>query len=185
MTMPERSISERAAPLLLVSAAALTAGNFLMRPDRAVIWGLVAGLLAICAAALRNPPRRSAVAYASAALTFALAAPLAVRYGIRPDFGIRGLMAVAGLFLIVTGNALPKTLIPLSAMRGDPARVEAARRLAGWTWVLVGLAVVVAWLLAPESAARRITFVVLPCAIALVWVQCVRVRRVQPETADR
>ena len=60
-------------------------------------------------------------------------------------------MVILGAFIVATGNALPKTLTPLSVLRCDPApaRAQALHRFAGWAWVLTSPALSVAWLALP------------------------------------
>ncbi len=89
-------------------------------------------------------------------------------------------MAVLGGFLVVSGNSIPKTLRPLSAMRCETTREQALRRLTGWAFVLVGLTWVVAWLALSESLAAAITVVTTLAVGALMaghvtW--CLRQRR--------
>src|SRR5271154_1939697 len=62
-------------------------------------------------------------------------------------------MAIIGASLVFTGNMIPKKLMPLPAHESDAARVQALRRFAGWTWVLVGLAVSIVWLVLPIGMA--------------------------------
>jgi hypothetical protein len=101
----------------------------------------------------------------------------AVHYG---DFALRATMAIVGAFLAVTGNAIPKNLKPLAAMHCDPARVQAVQRLAGWIWVLAGLAVAIAWLTLPINLAEAMCFLLLPSAILVMVGQAVWLRRARP-----
>ena len=59
----------------------------------------------------------------------------------------RGVGALMGLMMIVTGNFLPKLIFPLA--RGT--RVGAAERLCGWILVLTGLTLVAAFALLPSE----------------------------------
>ena len=96
------------------------------------------------------------------------------------DISQRVTMAMIGGYLVFTGNALPKSLIPLASLRDDPAAEQKFRRLAGWTWSLTGLALVVAWLLLPPALAGTITLCVVPMGmllIALRWWTLPRTRR--------
>jgi small-conductance mechanosensitive channel len=54
-----------------------------------------------------------------------------------------------GLILMVTGNYLPKVVLPVSARRRNPARAMAAERAAGWIFVLAGLVTIAIWILLP------------------------------------
>ncbi len=59
----------------------------------------------------------------------------------------RGVGALLGLIMVVTGNILPKLIFPLSRA----ARVGAAERLCGWILVLTGLTLVAAFALLPDA----------------------------------
>ena len=59
----------------------------------------------------------------------------------------RGVGALLGLIMVVTGNILPKLIFPLSRA----ARVGAAERLCGWILVLTGLTLVAAFALLPDE----------------------------------
>ncbi len=102
-----------------------------------------------------------------------LAAPLAARlagalgWGVPADFSQRALMVLLGAFLALTGNSIPKRLVPLG-VRCGAARVQAFQRLAGWTWVLTGVALALAWMALPASLADPVTFVVVPAGILIV-----------------
>jgi hypothetical protein len=54
-----------------------------------------------------------------------------------------------GLIMMVSGNYLPKVVLPVSARRRNPARAMAAERAAGWIFVLAGLISVAVWALVP------------------------------------
>ena len=75
---------------------------------------------------------------------------------------------------MMSGNAIPKQLASLAGP--DPARVQGFRRFAGWTWVLTGLALVIAWLTLPLASAITSTFVIIPAGIGLVALRCLSVR---------
>jgi hypothetical protein len=59
----------------------------------------------------------------------------------------RGVGALLGGIMVVTGNILPKLIFPLSRA----ARVSAAERLCGWILVLTGLTLVAAFALLPDE----------------------------------
>ena len=63
------------------------------------------------------------------------------------DTGARLSFVLSGVFLMMSGNAIPKRLASLAGP--DPSRVQSFRRFAGWTWVLTGVAYSLAWLLLP------------------------------------
>jgi hypothetical protein len=133
-------------------------------------------------AARRDAGIRSGIVTAGLILVISLGAKLAVALGAvhYGDIALRATMAIAGAFLAVTGNAIPKTLTPLAALHCDPARVQAVQRLAGWTWALAGLAVVIAWLTLPINLAEAMSFLLLPSAILVTVGQAVWLRRAKP-----
>jgi hypothetical protein len=90
------------------------------------------------------------------------------------DTGARLSFVLSGVFLMMSGNAIPKRLASLAGP--DPSRVQSFRRFAGWTWVLTGLALVIAWLTLPLAAALTSTFVIIPAGMGLVALRCVSAR---------
>lgn len=162
---------------LLGLSAVLVAGNWLVQPARAVSWMMAATLIATMAVALvvarrgdRQPPwrettdaLRSGVAFAGLMLAIVLSAKLARSMGVLEDAdgGRRLTMAVLGGFFIVTGNAMPKRLTPLSALSCNPAVVQAFQRFTGWTWVLTGAGFSLAWLTLPLLYAEPASLLVL------------------------
>ena len=125
---------------------------------------------------------RRGIMTAGLILVISLGAKLAVALGAAhyDDIALRATMAIGGAFLAVTGNAIPKTLTPLAAQHCDPAKVQAVQRLAGWIWVLTGLAVVVAWLTLPINLAEATCFLLLPSAILVTVGPAVWLRRAKP-----
>jgi hypothetical protein len=87
------------------------------------------------------------------------------------------MMAVVGLFLMTTGNAIPKTLMPLSASACNPATLQRLQRRAGWTFALAGAGLTIGWLALPEPVANLLTLLLAPVT-ALFLVQMIRVCRV-------
>lgn len=86
------------------------------------------------------------------------------------------MMAVIGVFLMATGNAIPKTLTPLTACSHDPAMLQRLQRRAGWTFTLAGAGLAMGWLALPVPFANRLTLLLAPVT-ALFVVQLFRVRR--------
>jgi hypothetical protein len=191
--MPVRTITNYLAPGLLALSAALAIGNWRLRPDRAPAWA--AALIAIGCMGLvwfrasrrsaEDGPRgkredsiRAAIVFAALMLLVALGSRLAAAFGASssPDFALRATMAIAGAFLAFTGNTIPKVLTPLASLGCDPARVQAARRFAGWTWVMTGVAVCVAWLALPIVPAQTATYILLPAAMLVTFVQPILLR---------
>jgi hypothetical protein len=122
---------------------------------------------------------RNALVLAGLMLAIAMLARLAASLGwaAASELSSRASMAVLGALFVLTGNAVPKTLTPLAAMKRDPARVQAFRRYAGWTWVLTGVAYSLAWLALPAKLAANATLVVLPLGTLLVALGWLRLHR--------
>ncbi len=184
-------------PALIALNTLLVAENWYLRPQSAGAWLVVLLVLISMTLALvlvsREPKEeaarrdagssvRSGIVTAGLILVISLGAKLAValgavRYG---DIALRATMAIMGAFLAVTGNAIPKTVTPLAALHCDPAKVQAVQRLAGWIWVLAGLAVAIAWLTLPINLAEAMSFLLLPSAILVTVGQVVWLRRAKP-----
>jgi hypothetical protein len=123
--------------------------------------------------------------FAGLILVIVLSMKLATAMGVIEDADLsrRATMAILGAFFVVTGNAMPKTLTPLSALQCDAARVQAFQRFAGWTWVLTGLAFAIVWLVLPVDLAKPVSLVLLTSGmLAIVW-QVVRLRRTRQREA--
>ncbi len=99
-----------------------------------------------------------------------LGATFAWRFGwvSSPDLGLRLSMALSGVYLMYTGNAIPKSLKPFGCLPHDSAEAQTFRRFAGWTWAVTGLALVVVWCAAPLTPALIFTLIGVPLAILLV-----------------
>lgn len=177
-------------PALIAINALLVAGNWYLRPQSAGVWFVVLLLLIGMTLALvrvsrepwqrsthRNAGRsvRSGIVTAGLILSISLGAKLVVALGAAHggDFALRATMAITGAFLAVTGNAIPKSLTPLAELHCDPAKAQAAQRLAGWMWALAGLAVAIAWLTLPINLAESMTFLLLPTTILVTVGQVV------------
>jgi len=122
---------------------------------------------------------RRGLYFAAAMIVVAVASRVAAASGVSAGaaWAERGLMALIGVYLIVVGNAMPKTLTPIGA-RLDRAVGRARRmRIAGWTWVLAGLALTASWLILPRAFADPLTLLLMPLAIIVTIAQCVATRR--------
>lgn len=129
---------------------------------------------------------RSGIVFAGLMIVCSLGAKLAAALGAVGDSGDlsrRATMAILGAFLVFTGNAIPKTLTPLAALQCDAARVQAFQRMAGWTWVLAGLALAVAWLALPLRLAETTSLVLLPGAMLIIGALLVRLWRARQRAA--
>jgi hypothetical protein len=175
----------------------LLAENWYLRPQSAGPWfvvllvliGMTLALVLVSREPKEEATRRVAggsvrrgIVTAGLILAISLGAKLAAALGAvhSGDFAHRATMAIAGAFLAVIGNAIPKTLTPLAAQHSDPAKVQAVKRLAGWIWALAGLAVAIAWLTLPIYLAEVMSFLLLPSAILVTVGQAVWLRRAKP-----
>jgi hypothetical protein len=192
--MTNKSISNYLAPALLLLDAALAGANWYLQPQRTIFWA-GAGIFIACMAFIlliisqRAPNSvasdsvigiRRGIVFAGLILAISLGVKIAATLGAinHDDFSKRAVMAIMGVFLMSIGNAMPKTLVPLSAaLRCDTARTQAFRRFAGWTWVLTGLVFTTAWLVLPLRWAGLMTFIVLPSGILIIAAQLVRLAR--------
>ena len=122
---------------------------------------------------------RVAIGFAGSIVGIALLSRLAASlgWGHAAELSSRASMAVMGAFFVLTGNAVPKTLTPLAAMKRDPARVQAFRRVAGWAWVLTGVAYSLAWFALPTRLAVNATFLIVPAGMLVVALSWLRLRR--------
>ena len=182
--MPAKPIWYYLAPALVVLDAALATANWYLRPERAVPWATALLVLACMALALLSTAEsiRSGVVFAGLILVFTLSTTLAdtLGAGSHADLSERATMAIGGAFLVFTGNVIPKTLTPLAGISCDAARVQAAQRFAGWTWVLTGLVIAIAWLALPRKLAETMSYILLPAAMIVVAAQLFRLRRARP-----
>ncbi len=193
MTMTARPISHFLAPALVVLSTLLAAANWALNPARAWAWAATLAFLGCTAVALYLAHRRSgneaqrragdairhAVVFSGLMLAIPLMGTLAVRLGWIHDTDLskRMVMVLVGAFFAFTGNAMPKTLTPLSALQCDAARLQAFQRFSGWTWVLTGLGFAVAYLVLPLGLAKPISLVLMMTGMLLVAVQLIRLRR--------
>jgi len=128
--------------------------------------------------ARRSSGLRVGLVFAGLMVAIPLAAKLANRFGWAEtgDFAERSLLALIGAFIMTTGNTIPKRLVPRACLDAGAAEVQGFLRLAGWTWVLAGLAFALACLFLPRDAATTATFVIMPAAILLVLIAWLRLR---------
>ena len=93
---------------------------------------------------------------------------------ISAELSHRLLGAMLGAVVVVYADASPKVLVSRARLRCPPAQDQAARRFAGWTLVLGGLAYSLAWLVAPIDVAGLIGGALLACALLLAVLRCLR-----------
>lgn len=111
-------------------------------------------------------------------LAIPLGAKLATRFGWvkADDFAQRALMVILAGFIAFTGNTIPKRLESLACLYPDPARWQAFYRFAGWTWVLAGIGLGLAWILLRLPAAGTATLILVPAAMSLVGLRWLGLR---------
>jgi hypothetical protein len=170
---------------LVILCILLLAGNWYVQPERIVAWSSTAVLLAVMMVALgfaihqawsagarqrAADAIRSGVTFASLVLASTLGVKLATALGALGDGDVsqRASMAIIGLFFVWTGNALPKSLTPLSEMQCGGTRTQAFQRFAGWTWVVTGLVFSAAWLMLPVAIAKPVSLLALASGVALI-----------------
>ena len=95
----------------------------------------------------RTPDRASSVALVCLFLAFAGVVVAKETGQIDGVMAKRGVGALMGLIMVVTGNVLPKLIFPLTRA----ARIGTAERVSGWILVLTGLALVAAFALLPDD----------------------------------
>jgi len=98
----------------------------------------------------------SFIGLTAVAMAFAAARKMGV---IEPAVATRAIGLVIGLMVVVTGNLLPK-MRPLNSPRGNPAKVTAAERFAGWILVLAGIAYLALFLFAPLDQALPVSSII-------------------------
>jgi hypothetical protein len=194
VTKTARSIPEYAAAALLVVGVVLVVWNWRLQPDRAAAWVAALVMFGVMTVAMLVASGRrrqdgtagrpavgtaGAVALGALVLVMPLSIELLSALGafVNHEWSRRAPMAVVGAFFVVTGNAMPKMLKPLSAMRCDPARVQTFQRLAGWTWVLTGLGFAAVWLVLPVNLAQPASLVLLVAGMLTVATQLARLLR--------
>jgi hypothetical protein len=127
---------------------------------------------------LPNAARRSRevadlrVGFVVASLMVAIpgAARLATRLGWAQatEFSERALMVLLAGFIVLTGNIIPKHSALRWCDKSGGVRLQAFFRFAGWTWVLAGLGLGLAWLVLPLPAAGNATVILMPTAVLLM-----------------
>jgi len=82
--------------------------------------------------------------------------------------GQRSTMVLVGGYLMVTGNTMPKMLVPLSSIGCDGSRAQAFLRMSGWIWVLSGLTLLVSWAVLPIAIAKAVSLSVVAAGTVIV-----------------
>ena len=105
-----------------------------------------------------------AIAAAMLAVSFAIASGVMVGT-LGADVPVRAMMIVNALLLAYYGNAIPKAVLPTATAR-------AAKRFAGWVFVLAGLSSAALWSLAPIDIATPASLAIIASAVALAFGYC-------------
>jgi hypothetical protein len=125
----------------------------------------------------------SAVVFAAFMMIIPLALTLGHAYGVvdNPAGGMqRTTMIIVGAYVVMTGNAMPRMLPPMSSLPCGGAQVQAFQRRAGWTFVLCGLGFAIAWLVLPLATAEAVSMSLVVTAIIVTMVELLRLRRPRP-----
>jgi len=194
--MNPNSTKLRVASALNAVGIVLALANWYTRPEAGLAWATVLAMFVVMTGALwlsRRAPGRftmeataargldqiaTAVVFAGLMMGIPLALSLARAYGLVDglDLARRSTGVLTSAFLVMLGNMMPKNLPPLSS-GCDGARQQAFQRLAGWTWVLCGLASAIGWLVLPMDFAETAAVVLVVVAIAVTIVHLVRLAR--------
>jgi len=174
------------APALVALNAVLVIANWYVTPERGRGWGVTLAFIAFLAVPIWLARRLSTrgldagwlwfgVVFGSLMLSAGLGGKLAHALGVidNQDLSRRITMALIGIFLAATGNAIPKTLTPLSAAC-DGARTQAFQRFAGWTWFMAGVTHAMIWLVMPMDVAKPLSTIVVLGAMFIVGRQLLR-----------
>ena len=191
--MVPNSMMFRAASAFIAVGIVLVLANWYTKPEAALAFTAVLAMFAVMIAALRWSRLAvrdstakatavpgldripTAVVFAALMMGIPLALTLARSFGFVDGFDVarRSTGVLTGAFLMMLGNVMPKNLPPLSS-GCDGARQQAFHRLAGWTWVLCGLASAIGWLALPIDFAATAAIVLVVTAIALTIVHLAR-----------
>ena len=191
--MVPNSMMFRAASALVAVGIVLVLADWYTKPEAALAWTAALAMFAVMIAALRWSRRAvrdstaketavagldripTAVVFAALMMGIPLALTLARSFGFVDGFDVarRSTGVLTAAFLMMLGNVMPKNLPPLSS-GCDGARQQAFHRLAGWTWVLCGLASAIGWLALPIDFAETATIALVVTAIAVTLVHLVR-----------
>jgi hypothetical protein len=90
---------------------------------------------------------------------------------VSPDLAVRGTMAAIGLMLAFYGNTIPKVI------KTTTPRARAIQRVAGWAFVLAGLAYAAIWALASLTLAAEAASSAVAAAMLGVIGYCLLTRR--------
>ena len=100
-----------------------------------------------------------------------------------PALSTRIVQIFIGLILVVIANGAPKQIGQARQSLAAEARVQSARRVAGWSLTLAGLAYAGLWAFAPIDIARPLSICVVAIGLLIAAVQGWRACRQTIETA--
>ena len=171
------------APLAILFHAAMASANWYFEPEHAAAWAFGLVFSAIMAVALWRIPldsTRGAAVLASLMMMAAGSETFAAGIGLGgaevfDQISKRGVMVLTGLYLMWSGNFLPKALTPLTQCNGEKA--QSFKRLIGWVWVLAGLSLTLAWLTLPVRIANAAGMTCMVAAMGITATAIVRLRR--------
>lgn len=89
-------------------------------------------------------------------------------HAIGDEMAVRLMGMLMGAVVVMSGNAIPKTLVPLARLSCAPSREQTLRRVCGWAAVLGGLGYTLAYALAPMTIAGQLANGILAPAFVVV-----------------
>jgi hypothetical protein len=116
----------------------------------------------------RQPLRRALSIAALYLLTSVVLNALRQHHVLGDETVVRLMGMLMGLVVMVGGNAIPKTLVPLPRLSCAPSREQTLRRVCGWAAVLGGLGYMLAYALAPIAIAGQLANGILAPAFVIV-----------------
>jgi len=115
-----------------------------------------------------QPLRRALSIAALYLLTSVVLNALRQHHVVGDETAVRLMGMFMGSVVMVIGNAIPKTLVPLARLSCAPSREQTLRRVCGWAAVLGGLGYTLAYALAPMAIAGKLANAVLAPAFVVV-----------------
>jgi hypothetical protein len=117
----------------------------------------------------RQPLRRALSIAGLYLLTSVVLNTLRQHHAVSDEMAVRLMGMLTGLVVVVVGgNAIPKTLVPLARLSCAPAREPTLRRVCGWAAVVGGLGYTLAYALAPMTFAAQLANGILAPAFVVV-----------------
>ncbi len=129
---------------------------------------------------MNHPIRRSLLIAAIYLLTAVVLNEFRQRHVVSAETVVRLMGMMMGSVVLVSANAIPKSLVPLARLSCDPIREQAFRRFGGWALVLGGLGYTLVYALVPITIASTLAICLLAPAVLVVagiTAHCVWMRR--------